>query len=87
MHKSVANSVVQTDKLLTCEVQITSYIWTFKLYGFLGVFAKLRKATLASSCLPVRLEKLDFHWTDFYGMLYFKFCFFKSVEKISFINI
>jgi hypothetical protein len=76
MHKSVANSVVQTEKLLTCEVQIPSYTWAFKLYDFLGAFAKLRKATLASSCLPVRLEKLDSHWTDFYAMLYFKIFFF-----------
>jgi hypothetical protein len=50
----------------------------------LGAFEKLRKATVSfvmSVCLPVRMEKLGSHWTDFYEILYMKI-FRKSVEKI-----
>jgi hypothetical protein len=51
---------------------------------FLGAFAKLRKATInfvLSSCLSVRMEQLDSHWTDFDQILYLRFSS-KSVEKI-----
>jgi hypothetical protein len=38
--------------------------------GFLGAFAKLRKATISFDCLSVspsvRIEKLGSHWTDFH---------------------
>ena len=41
---------------------------------FLGVFAKLRKRLLISSCLsvrvPVRMEQLGSHWTDFHEIWY-----------------
>jgi hypothetical protein len=33
---------------------------------FLGALAKLRKTTIASSCLSVRMEQLGCHWTDFH---------------------
>jgi hypothetical protein len=35
---------------------------------FLGAFAELRKATITfimSVCVSVRMEQLDFLWTDF----------------------
>jgi hypothetical protein len=35
---------------------------------------------LLASCLTVRMEKLDSHWTDFYESMYFSI-FRKSVEK------
>jgi hypothetical protein len=38
---------------------------------FLGGFAKLGEATIfSSSCLYVRLEQLDYHWTDFNEIWY-----------------
>ena len=52
---------------------------------FLGAFAKLRKRLLISSCLsvrlPVRMEQLGPHWTDFHEILYVSICR-KSVQKI-----
>ena len=36
--------------------------------SFLGAFAKLRKVAISffmSFCLPVRMEQLNSHWTDF----------------------
>ena len=35
------------------------------LGSFLGALEKLRQATVALSCLSVRMEQLGFHWTDF----------------------
>ena len=38
---------------------------------FLGGFAKLGEATIfSSSCLYVRLEQLDYHWTNFHEIWY-----------------
>ena len=51
---------------------------------FLGAFAKLKKATInivLSSCLSIRMEQLDSHWTYFDEIWYLRF-FSKSVEKI-----
>jgi len=56
----------------------------------LGAFAKFRKRLLDlghSFCLPVRLpvrmEQLGFHWTDFHEILHWNI-FRQSVEKIQF---
>jgi hypothetical protein len=55
---------------------------------FLGVFAKMRKATISfvMSTRPsgrpyVRMEQLDSHWTDFHEIWYLSI-FRESVEKI-----
>jgi hypothetical protein len=49
----------------------------------LGALAKLRKAAIScvmSVCLPVRMEQLGSHWTDFH--ILYLYIFRKSVEKI-----
>jgi hypothetical protein len=53
----------------------------FVLTFILRAFAKLRKRLLASSCQPVRMEKLGLHKANFHEILYL--CIFlTSVEKI-----
>jgi hypothetical protein len=47
----------------------------------LGAFAKLRKATLDSSYLSVRMEPLGSHWTGFHKILYLRI-FRECVQKI-----
>jgi len=50
----------------------------------LGAFAKLRKATISSVLsyrLPVRMQQLGSHWTNFHGILYLS-VFRKYVKKI-----
>jgi len=52
--------------------------------GFLGAFAKLRKAIISflmSIRLSVRIEQLGSHWTDFHEFWYVVI-FRKYVEKI-----
>jgi len=60
------------------------------LDDFLGVFAKLRKATIGivmSVCRSVGMEQLGSHLTDYYGILIFEF-FFENVSKMQvFIKI
>jgi hypothetical protein len=54
------------------------------MYTFLGVFTKLRKATInfVRSVRPsVRMEQLGSHWTDFHEISYV-IIFRKTVEKI-----
>ena len=48
---------------------------------FLDTFAKLRTRLLASSCLSVRMEQHDSHWTDFHEIWYLGILW-KSVAKI-----
>jgi hypothetical protein len=53
----------------------------FPWHPVLGAFSKLRKATISfvmSVGLSVRMEQLDFHWTDLSTLSIFR----KSVEKI-----
>ena len=59
-------------------IQLCCY---FSLILFLGTFAKLRKATIASSYLSISMEYLSSHWTDFCEILYLNI-FLKSVTKI-----
>ena len=52
--------------------------------AILGVFAKLRKATIRfvkSVCPSVRMEQLGCHWTDFHKMLYLNFFFFENLSR------
>jgi hypothetical protein len=61
---------------------------------FLGAFAKLRKAILASSCVclstrpsfrpSVRVDQLGSYWTDFYETWYLSI-YRKYAEKIEFL--
>jgi hypothetical protein len=53
------------------------FIW-FAPNLFLGLFAKLQKA---SSCLSVRMERLGTHWTHFHEIWYL-YVFRKYVENI-----
>ena len=43
-------------------------------FFFLGVLAKLRKATISfiifAVCMSARMEQLGFHWKDFQEILY-----------------
>jgi hypothetical protein len=51
---------------------------------FIGTFTKLWKATISfvvSGCLPICVEQLISHWTDFHEILYLSI-FWKSAEKI-----
>jgi hypothetical protein len=58
--------------------------WTFKTYlvthlPFLGVFAKLRKATITSvMALSVRMEELGSHWTGFHAIWHL--CIFENMS-------
>ena len=53
---------------------------------FLGMFAKLRKATVSSVmsvCPSIRMEELSSHRTDFHEIWHFIYIFFcRSVEKV-----
>ena len=53
------------------QVQFGNFILQ-QCVSFVGAFAKLRKATVASSCpsvcLSLRMEQLNSHGTDFHGI-------------------
>jgi hypothetical protein len=57
---------------------LTSYSGCVDLLILLGAFAKLREATVTSSCPPARMELLGSHLTDFHELSIFR----KSTEKI-----
>jgi hypothetical protein len=55
-------------------------------FYFLGVFEKLRDATVGhvfSICRSLRMEQLGSHWTDFHEIWYLHF-FRRFVEKLNF---
>jgi len=51
-----------------------------------GIFRRVRKIDLkrilGASCLPIRMEQLGSHWTDFHEILYLIFFCWKSVLKV-----
>ena len=66
-------------------------LYNFRIFKFLGAFAKLRKGLLASSYLSVhtsaRVEKLGSHLTDFQGILHLRYISKIYRENSTFINM